>query len=259
MTRSNIDFIKLSREIAYRGKIGRRREEFCTEYIKHKKVLITRISKMQNDEAKAAGESITCRRGCPYSSCCMEYVDATVQECEAIVYYLYHNEKALRLFLSNYPSWRQKVKMIEDIFRACKERSSTFMEVRQRDMGEAGERYFRQKIPCPFLENNLCSIYEVRPYACAGYYVTSPLSHCDPDYSGEVPVKRHLPSLEVLNTEFYYEGLERPFLLCMQEAVYGILEQGYFYLSAIPGLEGLDREAIRDRKIRRKYMGVRSI
>jgi len=255
MTQLNMELVRLNREAAYSGKMGRRREKFCAQYTKHKKVLIARISKMQNDEAEAAGESITCRRGCPYSSCCMEYVDGTLQECEAIVYYLYQNEKALRLFLSSYPSWRQRVMMIEDIFGACKERSYDFVGEGQHDTGEADERYFRQRIPCPFLKSNLCAIYEVRPYACAGYYVTSPMSHCAVDYTGEVPVKRHLPSLEVMNTEFYYERLERPLLLCIQEAVCRILEKGYVYLSGLPGLEGLDEEAIRDKKMRRKYMG----
>lgn len=256
MTQSNVDFIKLSREIAYTGRIGRRREEFCVRYIKHKKEIIKHINEIQNDEAKAADKLITCRKACFYSSCCMEYVDATIQECEGIVYYLYHNEKALRLFLRNYPKWRQKVKEIEDIFRACEKSSSNFLSLQgnQRDMGEAGERYFHQKIPCPFLENNICNIYEVHPYGCAGYYVTSPLSHCDPDYLGEVPVKRHLPPMEAVNTEFYYGALERPTLVCMQEAVYGILEKGYFYLSTIPGLESIEKEAIRDKKIRGKYM-----
>lgn len=38
--------------------------------------------------------------------------------------------------------------------------------------------YFRQGIPCPFLEEESCSIYEDRPVACRQYLVTSPAENC---------------------------------------------------------------------------------
>jgi len=34
--------------------------------------------------------------------------------------------------------------------------------------GEVG-KYTTRELPCPFLDENLCSIYEVRPAVCAGY------------------------------------------------------------------------------------------
>lgn len=257
LTQEYIDteLLKLSREIAYNGKVGQRREKFCINSITRKKDIIKQINKMQNDEVKAIGKSITCRKACHYSSCCMEYVDATVRECEAIVYYLYNNEVALRLFLKNYPQWRQKVDNIQDILINLEELSFDFMRIHdEQRIGQASKEYYRQKIPCPFLDDNLCYIYEVRPYVCAGYYVTTPVNHCDPSYIGEVPVKRHLPHMEIFNKEFYFNSLERPILVCMPKAVYGILEKGYFYLCEMPGLKGLEREAIRDKKIRSKYI-----
>jgi Fe-S-cluster containining protein len=39
-------------------------------------------------------------------------------------------------------------------------------------------QYFRQGIPCPFLEEESCSIYPDRPIACREYLVTSPPEHC---------------------------------------------------------------------------------
>jgi Fe-S-cluster containining protein len=30
-------------------------------------------------------------------------------------------------------------------------------------------KYITRELPCPFLENNLCAIYDVRPAVCAGY------------------------------------------------------------------------------------------
>lgn len=38
--------------------------------------------------------------------------------------------------------------------------------------------YFREGIPCPFLENESCSIHLSRPIACREYLVTSPAENC---------------------------------------------------------------------------------
>jgi Fe-S-cluster containining protein len=38
--------------------------------------------------------------------------------------------------------------------------------------------YFRLGIPCPFLENEACSIHPDRPVKCREYLVTSPAEHC---------------------------------------------------------------------------------
>lgn len=246
-------FIRLSREIAYKGKVGRRREQFCIYSIRHKRDLIQQIDDEQNIAVKAIGKEITCRKGCYYTSCCMEYVDATVRECEAIVYYLYNHEIVLRLFVKKYKEWRNKVNAIEETMKTLEQLSFDLKIHTQKRMEETSKKYYESKIPCPFLNNNLCSIYEVRPYACSSYYVTTPLSQCHPDYLGEVKVTKPMPAEEITNTEFYYRGLERPVFVCMQKAVYEILEKGYFYLSKIPGLEGLEKEAISDKKVRNKY------
>jgi Fe-S-cluster containining protein len=38
--------------------------------------------------------------------------------------------------------------------------------------------YFRLGIPCPFLENEACSIHPDRPVKCREYFVTSPAANC---------------------------------------------------------------------------------
>jgi Fe-S-cluster containining protein len=39
-------------------------------------------------------------------------------------------------------------------------------------------RYFELQIPCPFLEEESCSIHSVRPITCREYLVTSPAENC---------------------------------------------------------------------------------
>ena len=49
-----------------------------------------------------------------------------------------------------------------------------------------GLAYFRQGVPCPFLEEESCSIHPVRPLVCREYLVTSPPSACAVLGSGKV-------------------------------------------------------------------------
>ena len=47
----------------------------------------------------------------------------------------------------------------------------TVEELRRRYLTSDADsgKYITRELPCPFLENNLCAIYEVRPAVCAGY------------------------------------------------------------------------------------------
>jgi len=47
-------------------------------------------------------------------------------------------------------------------------------------------RYFALRIPCPFLEDESCSIHPQRPLICREYLVTSPPEHCSDGPPGSV-------------------------------------------------------------------------
>jgi Fe-S-cluster containining protein len=46
------------------------------------------------------------------------------------------------------------------------------------DVQPLGLEYFRLGIPCPFLEQESCSIHPDRPVSCREYLVTSPAANC---------------------------------------------------------------------------------
>ena len=96
--------------MAYAGKLGKSRESFCQSYIKQKSKWIDAISQKLLKGIESEGKTTPCEQGCIYSTCCNEYVEANLQECEAIVYYLYQNGNILEAFLKNYEIWRQKEK-----------------------------------------------------------------------------------------------------------------------------------------------------
>lgn len=112
---------------------------------------------------------------------------------------------------------------------------------------EASISYLELNIPCPFLSNNECSIYEVRPYACASIVAITPGEWCSPanDNICEVRVSnivpKHVP---------YFREPSRLVLLPTPLGVYEILAGGFIWLSDLPGLKGLDTEAMTDPEVR---------
>jgi hypothetical protein len=65
---------------------------------------------------------------------------------------------------------------------------------------ELALEYFYQRIPCPFLENESCSIHPIRPLVCREYLVSSPSEHCaDPATLQIVPVRLPLNFSRVIN------------------------------------------------------------
>jgi hypothetical protein len=65
---------------------------------------------------------------------------------------------------------------------------------REASLQELSRRYFRLQMPCPFLEDESCSIYADRPMVCREYHVTSPAERCaklfeQPVDRVEVPVR----------------------------------------------------------------------
>jgi len=254
-----MNFFQINRQIAYQGSIGQQRRDFCVNYTEKKRGILKDITEAQVREAAAGSEPITCAEGCSY--CCLLHVEATIQECEAVVYYLYHHETALNNFLKKYPPWRSAIRKNGDLFRRLGELSREifgfqfnrgdlppdYIARKQQSFTEAQRRYALQNIACPFLNNRLCSIYEVRPYNCAGFSATSPAEWCNPLSPQEPRIHRSdLPAEVIVDLNFYYKPLRGPVFSFLPLAVYEILKDGYAYLAAIPGFEDLELEAIKD-------------
>lgn len=253
--------LTISRGIAYKGKIGQMRKDFCVAYIKHKQEVIKGIEKTQLEMAGAKGETITCRKGCQH--CCVLHVDASIQEGEAIVYYLYQNESVLSNFLLAYAAWEEKVRNSE---AASKKLMNSWQEtgdinwkdkeIMQARLDEIG-RYAMANIPCPFLKNAICSIYDVRPYTCSGLFATTPAQLCEPLNRDKARFYTAVHPDIFKDTHFYYRNLKSPIQGLMPEMVYHLLTYGLIGMPEIPGLENLPHEFMNDPEVKpilQKYL-----
>jgi len=125
------------------------------------------------DKVERAGGVIPCRAGC--GACCRQLVP--VSPAEAV---------QLAELVAGMPDERQAE--LRERFRATlatlEERGLLGRLRRPASLKtlagrrKIGAEYFRLWLPCPFLEEERCSLYPHRPLACREYLVTSPAEGC---------------------------------------------------------------------------------
>ena len=126
--------------------------------------------------AAETGKTISCRKGC--GACCRQLVPISRTE----------GERLLQL-IEAMPAERRQV-----LTRRFDAAASAIEAAGLKERGERTDRelslaYFALRIPCPFLEDESCSIHAERPLVCREYLVTSPPELCaGPSQEGVTPV-----------------------------------------------------------------------
>ncbi len=186
--------IKNIKKKAYIGPSGVKRKQFCEKYLR---VLPQIYSNLHNGQIKTLreGEQISCKKECFH--CCYQHVAVPLAHGLSIVDYLYSHDVALNNFLNNYPQWEEAAgdtsRELDTGFNlAIQERDPA--AILRHANNPLSSSYFDIQVPCPFLLNSCCSIYEVRPMNCAGHYSTSPREWCAKSRSEEPKVREALPS-----------------------------------------------------------------
>ena len=136
------------------------------------RALTEQIVDLTVTKVEEEGRKISCRAGC--GACCRQLVP--IAEAEA---------RGIRDLVASLPEPRRsqvKARFAEALLRldaagllAPLRARADWDNARRREIGLA---YFRQGVPCPFLEDESCSIHPERPLACREYLVTSPPEHC---------------------------------------------------------------------------------
>ena len=124
-------------------------------------------------EAQAAGAPISCRAGC--GACCRQLVPVSFFEAEALVAWMDTLPEERRAQLEE--RFHRALLALRDagvIDKILDERW-----VQEEPLAtELAIDYFHAGVPCPFLENESCSIHPMRPLSCREYLVTSPPELC---------------------------------------------------------------------------------
>ncbi|MGH9369826.1 MAG: YkgJ family cysteine cluster protein, partial [Thermoanaerobaculia bacterium] len=124
------------------------------------------------ERVEREGERISCKKGC--GACCRQVVPVSHTEA-----------RHLRELIDALPEPRREIvqKRFDSASRRVREsgllpslESLGTLSAEQRR--RIGLDYFRLAIPCPFLEDEACSIHADRPISCREYLVTSPPADC---------------------------------------------------------------------------------
>lgn len=124
-------------------------------------------------QARESGLQISCRPGC--GACCAQLVPLSEAEALRLARLVQQMPAPRRdQILGRFRLLRQRLEDAGLWERLRDTEALPDLEVRRR----IGIEYFSLGVPCPFLENQSCSIYPDRPMRCREYFVTSPAVHC---------------------------------------------------------------------------------
>jgi Fe-S-cluster containining protein len=160
--------------------------------------------------SEAQGKPISCRRGC--AACCRQLVTLAPVEAIAVADLIEAlpsdpQEKIRARFAEAIRIMRQ-TNLVEP---GSPDHAPVLRAPRAKNAEEAFnallDAYFDLRIPCPFLENESCSIYAARPAVCREYVITSPPDNCN--HVGRKPTRGiHLPVY--LSDQLVPFGLHNP-------------------------------------------------
>lgn len=123
-----------------------------------------------------SGEAISCRKGC--GACCRQLVPVSRTE----------GERLLALVETMAVERRDRLQARFATAQAMLDDAGLLNRAGRSDR-ELSLAYFALAIPCPFLEDESCSIHPDRPLVCREYLVTSPAELCaGPSQEGVTPV-----------------------------------------------------------------------
>ncbi|MGA2248970.1 YkgJ family cysteine cluster protein [Terracidiphilus sp.] len=147
------------------------------------------------EQLDEAGLSISCKAGC--GACCRQMVPLSIFEAEALAVWIATLDPNTRQILAQ--RFHQALLKLASAGLIDRLTSEDWLADNE-SATQLTLDYFYQGVPCPFLQDESCSIHPIRPLICREYLVTSDPRHCaDPKTLQADPVPLPLNFSRVLN------------------------------------------------------------
>lgn len=131
---------------------------------------------LEEEKHRLAGKPISCQKGC--AACCRPLVPVSPPETFALKKKIDQLPASQReKILSRLATVKSKLEET-GLLGKLVQLSETRTQLSDEDMEPINQTYYDQRLPCFFLEDEVCSIYEFRPAACRELLVTSPSELC---------------------------------------------------------------------------------
>jgi Fe-S-cluster containining protein len=133
-------------------------------------------AQLEIQQATAAGQTISCRKGC--AACCRMLVPVSAPEAFALREYVEQLPTERRTPLLTRLNDTKERLTREGLWDRLTDVAEASRPVPDEELDPINQSYYALRIPCPYLEDETCSIYEARPAACRELLVTSPAELC---------------------------------------------------------------------------------
>jgi Fe-S-cluster containining protein len=128
-----------------------------------------------------AGRTVSCKAGC--GACCRQIVPLSIFEAEALASWIRSLPESRQLELSE--RFHQALLKLDAAGLIDRLVNEDWL-AESASASQLVVDYLQERIPCPFLEDESCSIHPFRPLICREYLVTSPPERCFVPTAGRV-------------------------------------------------------------------------
>ena len=136
------------------------------------------------------GKSISCQKGC--AACCRIMIPVSPPEAFALTEVVKGLPKEHRAQIAYNLAETRKRLDEAGLLSILWDLAENPRQLSDGDLEPINRAYYALRLPCIFLENEMCSIYEHRPAGCRGHLVTSPPEWCQDTEKNPVQ-ELHIP------------------------------------------------------------------
>ncbi len=133
-------------------------------------------AQLEAQQAIEAGQTISCKMGC--AACCRMLVPLSPPEAFSLREYVEQLPNDRRSLLLNRLSDAKDQLTRAGLWAQLNDVAEASKPMPDEALDPINRAYYALRIPCPYLEDEMCSIYEARPAACRDLLVTSPAELC---------------------------------------------------------------------------------
>jgi Fe-S-cluster containining protein len=135
------------------------------------------ILRLEEHRSRTSGHSVSCRMGC--AACCRMLVPLSPPEAFSLLEYVEQLPKERRAAIEQKLNDSKADLAAHGLMERLQAVADAETPIPDEELEPINRAYYALRHPCPFLEHEMCSIYEARPAACRELLVTSPAQLCD--------------------------------------------------------------------------------
>lgn len=124
-----------------------------------------------------SGKTLSCQKGC--AACCRMLVPLSVPEVFALRDWVRSRPADQQEHIARRFSESKARLLTQGIWHQLAAICDAPPAADDEALDSVNRSYYALRLPCPFLEEEICTIYDERPAACRELLVTSPSQHCD--------------------------------------------------------------------------------